>query len=159
MPSQLDPVRLAGALQELGITPAALHAIRSARPDQAKAMLEELKQVAKSRYRKLAFELHPDRNNGDPEKTAKFAFLSQVIKQVESMEVRPAPPPPPFRTVPGPVYPQQPGPPVRQVRVAQVVFRAVPAVTIFNRARTGNSAAKGTVQVPAGIHVVSMRPT
>jgi hypothetical protein len=86
MPMQLDPTRLAAALQELGVTPAALHAIRSAPPEKGKVMLDELKTLAKSRYRKLAFELHPDRTGGDSVKTEKFTFLTQVMRQIESME-------------------------------------------------------------------------
>lgn len=147
VPMQLDPVRLAAALQELGVTPAALQAIRMAPPDKARLMLDELKVIAKSRYRKFAFELHPDRNNGDPAKTEKFTFLSQVIKQIESMEYRAPPPPPP----PPPVRP------VQQIR--QVVFRAVPAVSIH---RNGAPAAPGPapdIRGPRGIHVVFLRPT
>ncbi len=152
MPMQLDPTRLAAALQELGVTPAALHAIRSAPPDKGKMMLDELKTLAKSRYRKLAFELHPDRTGGDPVKTEKFTFLTQVMRQVESMEYRTAPLPRP--------QPPMPPPPARQVQVRQVVFRAVPAVSIHNNNRTGTTASPGPdIKGPRGIHVVFLRPS
>lgn len=153
VPMQLDPVRLAAALQELGVTPAALQAVRMAPPEKAKLMLDELKAIAKARYRKLAFELHPDRTNGDPAKTEKFTFLSQVIKQIEAMEYRAAPPPPPMMRAP------QPGPPVRQVQVRQVVFRAVPAVSIHHRPGAPAAGPASEIRGPRGVHVVFLRPT
>lgn len=153
---QLDPVRLAAALQELGVTPAALQAVRAAPPDRARMMLDELKKIAKHRYRALAKLLHPDQNGGDPSKTEKFSFLSEVMRQIDSMEYRPlppAPPAPPMRPAPA-----RPAPPVPQPQVIRrVVFRAVPAVSVFNQTRT--SAGGPTPGAPRGVHVVFMRPT
>lgn len=160
MPQQLDPARLSAALIELGVTPAALRAIQTAQPDKGRLMLAELRLVAKSKYRKLAKELHPDLNGGDPAKTAKFSFLSEVMKQVEGMEYRfsPAPPPPPPR--PGP--PVRPAPPPPQAPV-YVVFNAPmirPVVrTPFHRpGPKSTGSAPGPVKGPQGVHVVFIRP-
>jgi hypothetical protein len=155
MPTSLDPAKLSTALVELGVTPGVLHAIRTAHPSNGKKLLDELKLGAKSRYRKLALQLHPDCNGGDPEKTAKFSFLSQVIKQIESMEYKPLPP------APAP-------PPMPQTSPAQhfqhVVFRAVPISRVTHRPVPGVGTASKIVGAPAsagpqGIHVVFLRPT
>lgn len=54
--------------------------------------LEELKTEVHKRYKKLAFEWHPDRNPGDPEAEAKFKALGQVLKELDKLQLqRPQP--------------------------------------------------------------------
>ncbi len=146
----MDPTQLSAALIELGITPGALQAIRAARPDKGKMLLDELKLIAKSRYKKLAFELHPDRTGGDAAKTAKFSFMSQVIMHVQAMEYQAPPLPPPPRP--------QPTPPV----IRQVVFRPIPVSRPQRPQPTGSPTQcppTVTVKGPQGLHVVFLRPT
>lgn len=148
MPIQLDPAQLLAALLELGVTPTALQAIRSAAPNKGKSLLDELKHAAKSRYRKLAFELHPDRNGGDTSKVARFTLLTDVMKQIEAMVYHPGVSLPPRPAAP---------PPQSRVVVQQVVFRPRPVATIFRGVRpatTASPAASG----PKGVHVVFLRP-
>ena len=154
MPVSLDPVKLSEALVELGVTPGALQAVQVASPDKGRAPLAELKVAAKARYRKLAFDLHPDRNSGDKTKSAKLSFLSQVMKEVEKLEYRPAP--------------------SRQQVVQQVVQRVVvrtvactfvpPPGAMPERApgpsRPGSgSRATGVPRDPRGVRVVFLRPS
>jgi hypothetical protein len=143
MPQQLDTAKLSEALNELGVTQAALLAIRVATPERGKQLVAELKLMAKSRYRKLAFALHPDRNPGDAASAAKFSFLSIVMKQVEGMEYRP----------PAPVqHPQQ-----RTVVFQRVVFQTMPGNVAPSRPPMRVTAVpSGT---PRGVHVVFLRPT
>jgi hypothetical protein len=91
----VDPLKFARALEELGVTPLAIYAVRSSPRAQGEILLNELKLTAKSTYRKLALILHPDCTGGDAAKSAKFVLLSQVLKQFEEMAYLPLPPPPP----------------------------------------------------------------
>lgn len=155
MPTPLDPVKLQAALIDLGVTPAALHAIRTAHPSKGKMLVDELKLIAKSRYRKLALELHPDRNGGDSAKTARFSFLAQVIREVESMEYRTPPAPPPPVVMPVGV---SRGVPQTQTVIRQVVFRAVPMATVVPASKPVPRSSSGGPATPNGIHVVFIRP-
>lgn len=92
----VDHVRIQQAVQALGITPADLDAIRLAPFPQAQALLQSLKDRAKKNYRRLAFELHPDRTGNDPAKTELFKILGRVITDIEKLQVRPPPPPPQY---------------------------------------------------------------
>lgn len=141
MVAQLDPVRFAQALVELGITPDAIRQVRSAPQAQGERLLDELKSSAKSRYRRLAFELHPDRTGNDEVKAAKFSFLTMVVKEVEGMRWVPFPPPPPQQTI-------------RIQFVFPVPVQVVPAPAVVPQ-----GAARGIPRgIPRGSHVVFMRP-
>lgn len=150
MPAPLDPAKLSVTLVELGVTPHAIHAIRMAPFPKAVEMLKELKELAKRNYKRLAFELHPDRTGNDPDKSAKFAFVTTVWKEVEKMEVRQPPPPPQvFMQVAQVVHFGQQPPRVQRhggwVRVAGTV--------------NGSTASTATTTAfPRGVHVVFMRP-
>ena len=56
---------------------------------EAEALLLKLKAKAKKNYKRLAFELHPDRNGGDPEKTALYVLLTKVQQEFSKKEARP----------------------------------------------------------------------
>jgi len=92
----VDHVRIQQAVQALGITPADFDAIRRASFPQAQDMLQALKDRAKKNYKRLVFELHPDRTGNDPGKTELFKILGQVITDIEKLQVQPPPPPPQF---------------------------------------------------------------
>lgn len=57
--------------------------------------LEALKERAKKQFKKLAFELHPDRTNNDPAKTEDFKLISAAVDDLEKLQLRPPPPPRP----------------------------------------------------------------
>lgn len=87
-----DPETLS-ALQELGVDfPADFHAITALPLPQAKVCLEELKKRVRAQLRRLALELHPDRNGGDPDKTRRFVVLSKVCTDIQNIDVHPLPP-------------------------------------------------------------------
>jgi hypothetical protein len=138
-------MKLAQALIDLGVTPAAIHQIRYAPFPQAQELLKRLKEQAKKAFRRLALELHPDRTGGDTEKAARFAFLTTVIKQVEAMEVPPPPPQP-------------------QVVIEQIQFAPAQTTASGPWVRVGRrvGAVRATTQQTPqgnGLHVVFMRPT
>ncbi len=161
MPSALDPVILSRALTELGVTPGSLRAIREAPPDKGPLLVEELKHVAKSRFRQRVKELHPDQTGGDTTKAAWFSVLCTVMKQVDEMVYRqPPPPPPPMMQSP-------------HMAAGRVVFRAVPMTSIYRAgvpqpgarpdpSRTPPPGTPSTTSAPGGIprplRVVFMRP-
>ncbi len=57
----------------------------------ASVRLEELKRLAKKRYRELAFELHPDRTGGDEGKTAQFREVTAAHDWLQRVRLTPAP--------------------------------------------------------------------
>jgi len=144
-----DPVKFAQALNELGVAPAGIHAIRTAASrEQAQSLLDALKNEARSRYRKLARELHPDLTHDDPEKAAKFSFLSIIYQQIRALELpRPMPPLP-----------------VRPVGFQFQAFRVtfVPGVrgtTANPRATSAPTGTSTTDRRSRATFVVNMKPT
>lgn len=81
---------------ELGVTQQALLYIRQA-PNfpEAERRLEELKAAVTKQFRKLGFKYHPDRNPDDPEATARFKFLNEMVQQVQKWGVQAKPRPMP----------------------------------------------------------------
>jgi hypothetical protein len=49
--------------------------------------LDVLKREVKKAYRKLVLTLHPDRTGGDPEKSSLFQLATEVVKEIQAMEV------------------------------------------------------------------------
>jgi hypothetical protein len=49
--------------------------------------LDTLKREVKKTYRKLALVLHPDRTGNDPEKSFLFQLATEVVKEIQVMEV------------------------------------------------------------------------
>lgn len=139
--------QLALALIDLGVTPLALDEVRRAPPEKGPQLLEQLKRLAKSRYKKLAFELHPDRNPGNQEAAARLSYLSSVFRDVEKMAYQA--PVPAFQA------------PVGQVAVRRVVVRPVQVTSIYGAGaqRPGMPSTSSPRGAPRPLRVVLMRPT
>lgn len=67
--------------------------MRASTLGEAQAKLVELKTEAKKSYKKLAFQYHPDRNNGAEDRMKK---LNEDYDFVEKLNINPPPPPPPM---------------------------------------------------------------
>jgi len=84
-------------LGEMGVNPQDFHLIQRAPSfEDAQRQLEALKDKVKAGFKKLAFELHPDRTDNDPEKTRKFKLACAIKNDVDKLSVsvsRPAPVP------------------------------------------------------------------
>jgi len=80
------------ALINLGIAPDEFEAIRRAPYPKAQTLLQELKEKARHNYKKKAFELHPDRTQGDKSKAELFNLLGQTLEKINRMTVHTAPP-------------------------------------------------------------------
>jgi DnaJ domain len=82
-------------LARLGVTPQDFDLVRRQTSlETAGHLLAELKKKAKTNYKKLALELHPDRTGGDEAKTDEFKHITAVLDEVEKLAVRARPPPP-----------------------------------------------------------------
>jgi hypothetical protein len=99
MPAPIPPGDVHRALQALNISPNELEAIRRSPFPQAQELLKRLKDKAKRAFRKLAPELHPDRNEGDEAKTELFKLLSRVVDEIDKIKIAPMPPPQVVRSV------------------------------------------------------------
>lgn len=83
-------------LAQLGVRPEDLARVQRAPSfEAAKAQLEELKVRVRAAWKRAAFDLHPDRTGGDPEKTRLYTALNGVRQDFEGLEMRLPPPPPP----------------------------------------------------------------
>lgn len=61
--------------------------------------LEGIKAEARKRYKQLAFQWHPDRNQEDERAEEKFKVLGAVLADLEKLQLRPPPPRPVVRYV------------------------------------------------------------
>jgi len=94
MPAPIDQAKLFAVLRELGIPPEDLQSLRMLPFAQAQEKLRTMREIARKNYKRLAFELHPDRTGNDPVKTEKFKLLGQILTDFDKIEIRPAPPMP-----------------------------------------------------------------
>lgn len=83
-------------MQALDATPQRIHQLQRMPFQQAVKALEEIKVEARKRYKKLAFQWHPDRNPDDPSAETKFKLLGSVLADLEKLRFRPPPPPRPM---------------------------------------------------------------
>lgn len=81
----LDEFGLLGRLREL--------ATANLPVEQARAALEDIKSTWKKEYRRLALELHPDRNP-DPAAHERFKRLATANEHLEGLQIVPRRPPP-----------------------------------------------------------------
>jgi hypothetical protein len=59
--------------------------------------LKRIQEHAKPQYKKLAFELHPDRTGGDESKTRMFSEVTAANKWLQELKINPPPPQPVMR--------------------------------------------------------------
>lgn len=86
---KLDP-SIVDAMRDLGAHPSDVQRhIAMLHPYEANRQIATIKIEAKRRFRALALELHPDRNNGDQEKSARLASLNAAMEVIEKMATRP----------------------------------------------------------------------
>lgn len=87
---KLSPEVMFAGLQRLGVHQGFFHAVQTARTlDAAMELLRGAQATAKKEFRKLAMELHPDRNGGDQQKTEEFMHLTEVLRQFEDLTIQP----------------------------------------------------------------------
>jgi hypothetical protein len=132
-----DPQRarfLQGILQDLGVSQDELAALQKCSLAEGQRKLDELKERVRKNFKRLAFELHPDRTGNDPAKTERFKAICEVRDGFERLGLAPRP---------------APVPPV--MHVTRVSW--VRAGTAYNRAATSTTTGTG---VPWRITV--MRP-
>jgi hypothetical protein len=96
MPSPIHPQDVQRALVALGVSQQDFETIRRVPFPQAQTLLQELKTKARRNYKKLAFELHPDRTQGDETKAQLFVLLGHVLGELDKTTVRPPQPQPAF---------------------------------------------------------------
>jgi hypothetical protein len=140
----MDQALVVSMLCALGVNyPADLQAIERMPFELGGKALEELKERARKSYRKLAFELHPDRTGNDPEKTERFRTLATVYEKIEKMTLRRAP--------------QMPPQPIIIIR--QVVFRHPFSTMHVTGAATTGTPTTGAPFGPGGpYYAARMRP-
>lgn len=83
---------LVRALGHLGVDAQVLDHLRRIPFQQAVKDLTTLKAEVKTRYKKLAFELHPDRTGGDEAKTKLFSEVTEANRWFQELKLHPPPP-------------------------------------------------------------------
>jgi hypothetical protein len=100
--------QVAEAFRHLGVTPGDLMGIRSSKSlPEAQGRLKALQERVKKRWKQLAFELHPDRTQGDKVKEQLFKLLAGVVNKIEEAKIQPPRPrmrPMAVRFVQQPIY-------------------------------------------------------
>lgn len=86
--------QLSLAFEALGVRVEEVERLKEA-PDseEASQLLEEIRCVARKRYRLLAKDFHPDRTASDPDKTELFKLLTFVLDQLDSVKLLELPKP------------------------------------------------------------------
>lgn len=95
----MDQPTLFRALGMLGVQAQTLENLRRTPFQQAVHELKLLQEQTKAKYKKLAFELHPDRTGGDEEKTKLFSEVTEANRWFQDLKMAPAPPQPVMRVV------------------------------------------------------------
>ena len=140
---KFDLPQVQSLLLQMGLRPEDFSAVVDSRDrEEAIQRFTALKAKFKTGFRKMVTLLHPDRNDGDPEKTAQFHLLMTMAKEFDSLKVKP-PPTVRYQTTFGAPIPP---PPKRKV-VPQYYPTGYPGTTQTNRYSTNAD------------KVVQMRPT
>ena len=113
-----DHPQVQSLLLQMGLQPEELRAIGKAKNrGEAVQRLEALKAKFKKCFKKMVLQLHPDRNDGDSEKTAQFQLLMEMSKEFENLKINDPPTAPTVRyqtmfngPIP-PIPPKRPGVP------------------------------------------------
>lgn len=106
-------------LEQLGVLPQDLQTLAQVPRSEAVRLLEALKERVRRNWKRLAFQLHPDRTGNDPQKTAHFQRLTEVREKFEQVELLPEPVPTAVYSYTSAQAPYSPG----------VVFNRVPRPT------------------------------
>lgn len=88
----MDQADLVRAYQALQLNPHEVDALQRMPYEHAVPRLKAIQERVKARYKKLAFELHPDRTGGDSVKTKLFSDVTELNKKIQELQVRPPPP-------------------------------------------------------------------
>ena len=85
-------------LNVFGITQVDLRHVQAAPSlDEAAVRLDALKARARKELRRLAVDLHPDRNGDDPVKTERLKALTELLSKFSAVQVKLAPAQPVMR--------------------------------------------------------------
>lgn len=85
-------------LDVFGITQVDLRHVQAAPSlDEAAVRLDALKARARKELRRLAIDLHPDRNGNDPVKTERLKALTELLSKFSAVQVKLAPAQPAMR--------------------------------------------------------------
>lgn len=141
--------RIDEGLRALGLTPDDFNTIqRQPTYETACQALDALKERVRKSFKKLVFELHPDRTGNDPVKTELFKTVTRIREDVEKLRINP--PPPPMVPFPGMGIP-----------VVIIQYHGVgrppqghPAANGGVRNWPGSDATTTVTMWPAGVHVV-----
>jgi hypothetical protein len=90
----MDQATMMRALGTLGVHLQDIENLRRLPFPHAVEGLKRIQDEAKPRYKKLAFELHPDRTGGDEAKTLLFSEVTTANKWLQELQVQPPPPRP-----------------------------------------------------------------
>lgn len=90
----MDQAALVRAFNALQLNPHEVDVLQRLPFPQAAERLKAIQERVKARYKKLAFELHPDRTGGDDDKTKLFSEVTELNKRIQELQVRPPPPQP-----------------------------------------------------------------
>ena len=142
MAAPIDPRLALAILADLGVQPAEMDALRRCNLDEGKRRLEELKERVHKNYKRLAFELHPDRTGNDPEKTEKFKLVGAIREDFSKLQLQAQP-----RMMPMPM------------RVPVGVVNHVSSPVVSWHARSTASTGTVNVSVNAPFIYATMRPT
>lgn len=121
-------------LREMGVLPQDFTALQQARtPEEATRLLEAIKEKVRVGFKRLAFELHPDRTGNDPEKTRRFKLVCALKSDIDKITVN-----------------STPRPPVAMRHVTVIHYQVQPSVRPRHSGRTQNAWAATTLS-PNGV--------
>ena len=141
---QFDLPQVQSLLLQMGLQLEDFSAVsQSKNREEAAQRLNALKAKFKICFKKMVTTFHPDRNGGDPEKTAQFHLLMAVAKEFDSLKIKPPPTTRYHTTFNAPVPP----PPPRRKGVPQYYPTGYPGTTTQNKYSTNAD------------KVVQLRPT
>lgn len=143
MAAPIDPRLALAILADLGVQPAEMDALRRSPIEEGKRKLEELKERVHKNYKRLAFELHPDRTGNDPEKTERFKLVGAIREDFSKLQLQAQP-----RMMPMPM----------RVPVGVVIHVSSPVVSWQARS-TASTTGTANVSVNAPFIYATMRPT
>lgn len=93
----------------MGLQPEDFSAIGQSKDrEEALQKFTALRDKFKTAFKRMVTVLHPDRNGGDPKKTAQFQLLVAVAKEFDNLKIKPPPTVRYHTTFSGPIPPPPP---------------------------------------------------